>query len=276
MHVLLKAATAGLALALAFAAPVYADDATLIAKVKTNWRAQDGETVEQIFARAAKIAHFVARGWEVGQKSDAGEPVFFSWAKHKSDKPDDEYTITWYVADDGKIALDTPYAKTMELGWQAFAVSLIANEIADEENGANVHFLHELSNFNFLATPQGPLGDLLKRGRCVIVDPVGLDYVPALDEKQPNKKAFWRLQLSVNCDISGPKYFTHEGVVLFEKQGEEAWQPQSFFARRIATYPPNSWFEKPDSKEHEIFEIGRKAFEKSGRLPPGTPSPFPR
>jgi len=97
----------------------HADDSTLINKVKTNWRAQDGETAEQIFAMVASVAQFLPRGWEVGQKNDTGQPVFFSWAKHRGDKADDEYTITWEVAPDGTMKLDTPYAKPMELGWRA-------------------------------------------------------------------------------------------------------------------------------------------------------------
>lgn len=66
-------------------ASAHADDDTLINKVKSTWRAQDGETAEQIFAKVSKVAHFVPRGWDVGQKAHTGEPVFFSWAKHGAD-----------------------------------------------------------------------------------------------------------------------------------------------------------------------------------------------
>jgi hypothetical protein len=31
--------------------------------VKTTWRAQDGETAEQIISKAAELTHFVPRGW---------------------------------------------------------------------------------------------------------------------------------------------------------------------------------------------------------------------
>ena len=90
---MLRLVLTGLALAVATAA-AHADDKALIDKVKTTWRAQDGETAEQIFAKVSKVAHFVPRGWEVGQKSDRGDPIFFSWARHRNDKADDEYTIT--------------------------------------------------------------------------------------------------------------------------------------------------------------------------------------
>lgn len=233
----------GFALALATGV-AHADDKALIAKVKTTWRAQDGETAEQIIAKASKVAHFVPRGWEVG-KSDAGELVTFSWAKHSTDKPGDEYMITWEVAADGAMTLGPPYAKTMELGWQAFALSLISSEIDDGEKGANLRFLHDVSNFNFVRTAQGNLGDLLKRGRCNILDPLGVEYVPKLDDKQTDKGDFWRVQVSVNCAIAGPRYFTRDGIIIFVKRSSnETWQPQSSFAHRIAINPPGAWFDR--------------------------------
>ena len=223
-----------------------AADSAGIAKIKKEWRAQDGETAEQIFAKASKVAHFVPRGWELG-KTDSGEVVTFSWAKHSSDKTEDEYTITWEVAPDGAITVGPPYAKPMELGWQAFALSLIASEVSEEEEkNPNLRFMHDLSNFNFVTTAQGKLGDLLKRGRCAITnDPVHVTYLPP-NFKLPENGDFWHVQLQVNCDIPGPAYFTRGGVVLFDKRAKEDWQPASIFARRIANHPPGSWFERPE------------------------------
>ncbi len=255
----------GFALALASAA-VHADDNALIDKIKTTWRAQDGETAEQIFANVSMVAHFVPRGWEVGQKTDSGVPVLFSWAKLRDDKADDEYTIGWDVASDGKMTLGPPYAKPMELGWQAFALSLIASEVNDEEKGVNLRFLHHPGNFNFVTTAQGKLGDLLKRGRCTIGDRVGVDYLPKLDEKQTAKGDLWRVQLSVNCDSPGPRYFTRDGVIIFEKPEGQDWEPQSFFAKRIASYPPGAWFDRADLKEQEVFDAARKVLRERGLL----------
>ncbi|MDE5444851.1 nodulate formation efficiency C protein [Bradyrhizobium sp. CSA207] len=273
----------GLALALTgFGAPaitsreVRADNNALIDMIKSTWRAQDGETAEQIFAKASKVAHFVPRGWEVGQKTDTGEPVFFSWAKRREDKADDEYTIGWDVASDGKMTLGPPYAKPMELGWQAFALSLIADEATNDEKGVNLRFLHDPANFNFVTTAQGKLGDLLRRGRCTIGDPVGVDYLPKIDEKQTAKGDLWRVQLSVDCKIPGPTYFTRDGIIIFEKREGQDWEPQSFFAKRIATYAPGSWFDRADPKEQEVFEAGRKAYERAGIPTRGVQSPFPR
>lgn len=76
----------------------YAEDDVLIKRVKTTWRAQDGATVDDILSRVVKIAHFVPRGWEVGQKHDTETPVVFSWARSQGDKPDDAYTISWNIS----------------------------------------------------------------------------------------------------------------------------------------------------------------------------------
>ena len=194
----------GLSLAVA-AGTACADDKATIAKVKSTWRAQDGETAEQIIAKVSKVAHFIPRGWEVAKSDTGREVVTFSWAKHSSDKTGDEYTITWEVASDGTIILGPPYAKPMELGWRAFALSLIASEVSEEEEkNPNLRFLHDLSNFNFVKTAQGNLGDLLKRGRCAITnDPVHVTYLP-INSKVPENGDLWAIQLHVNCDIPGP------------------------------------------------------------------------
>jgi len=162
----------------------------------------------------------------------------------------------------------------MELGWQGFALSLIQSEIDDddEDRAANRHFLHDLSNLNFVQTPQGKLGDLLKQGRCALRDPVGVDYVAKLN-KEPND--FWSLQLSVDCDIPGPGYFTRDGVILFRKYvGTEAWKPFSFFARRIVNNPPGSWFNRADPQEQQTYEVEKKVLERNGWPEPN--SPFPK
>lgn len=245
----------------------------LIAKVKSTWRAQSGETAEQIFANVSKVAHFVPRGWEVG-KVGGRDVVIFSWAKRASDQAGDEYTITFETDPDGTMWLDPEYARPMELGWQALALSLIDSEIVDEEKSVNVGFLHDLSNFDFVATAQGKLGDVLKRGRCTVTDdPVHVSYVPS-NFKQPELGDYWRIQLQVNCDIPGPTYFTRGGVVLFDKRPKEDWRPASFFARRIAGNAPGHWFDRTDPQERETFETAKKAFERAGVPTKGLKSPF--
>jgi len=248
------------------------EEKQLIAKVKSTWRAQTGETAEQITAKVAKVAHFVPRQWDVAYGGDGSKSVVLSWARHRTDKEGEEYTISWDINSDGSLSLGPPYAKPMELGWQAFALSLIQSEIDDEDKGANRRFLHDLSNLNFMETPQGKLGDLLRRGKCSLGDPVGVDYSPKLSPDRDGD--FFRLQLSVNCDIAGPRYFTRDGVVLFAKRGTAAWEPQSFLAHRIAANPPGSWFERPDDKEQEFWETAMRAFQKAGL--PVSGSPFPK
>ncbi|WP_035688113.1 hypothetical protein, partial [Bradyrhizobium sp. Cp5.3] len=209
---------------------VRAYDDALIDKVKSTWRAQDGDTAEQIFAKVSTVAHFVPRGWDLGPKTDTGEFVVFSWAKRRSDEGKDEYTVTWEVAPDGTVKLVAPYAKPMELGWRAFALSLVADEVTNNERGVNRRFLHDPASFNFVTTAQGKLGDLLRRGRCNIGEPVGVHYSPKADEQQTAKGALWRVELSVDCNIPGPSYVTRAGVIIFEKREEQDWEPQSFFA----------------------------------------------
>jgi hypothetical protein len=246
-------------------AAVRADDKALIEKVKTTWRAQDGETADQIIGKAAKVAHFISRGWEV-DKAGGQEVVTFSWVKHSDDKTDDEYTINWEVAADGTMTLGPPYAKPMELGWQPFALSLIASDVSEEEKDPNLRFLHDLSNFNFVTTAQGKLGDLLKRGRCTITDdPVNVIYLPP-DTEKPENGDFWHVQLQVNCDVPGPTYFTRGGVVLFDKRTHGDWRQASMFAKRIDSYPPGTWFDRADPNEKAVFDTARKVFRERGLL----------
>ncbi|WP_439371757.1 nodulate formation efficiency C protein [Bradyrhizobium sp. DASA03120] len=239
-----------------------ADDNPLIDKVRSTWRAQDGETAEEIFAKVATVAHFIPRGWEVGRKTDTGEPVVFSWAKHRSGKTKDEYTVAWEVAPDGTMKLLAPHAKPMELGWQAFALSLVADEVANDERGVNRRFLHDPANLNFVTTAQGKLGDLLRRGRCRIDDPVEVYNSPKVDEQQTTAGDLWHVELSVDCNIPGPSYSTRDGVIIFEKREGQDWEPQSFFAKLIATSAPGSWFEFADPKDQEAFEPARKTLAK--------------
>jgi hypothetical protein len=233
-----------------------AEEDVLIKRVKTTWRAQDGATIDDILSHVAKVAHFVPRGWEVGQKNDSEDPGFLSWSRSQSDEPDDEYTITWDISAGGVISLGPAYAKTMELGWRPFALSLIAREVADKYPQPNVTFLRDTSNYDFVTTAQGGLGDLLKKGRCTIGDSVSLDSVVL---PQASKDDLWRLQLSVDCKITGPSYFTRDGIIIFTKKNHDAWQPASFFARRIAKYPPGHWFEQEEPDEQRTFDAVRKA-----------------
>ena len=230
--------------------PTGPDDKAVLAKFKSSWRALSGESVDDIIRRASEVAQFVPRSWTVDMVKNKGGSITLAWALRFSDKPGDEYTISWAILPDGTFQLPADYyAKSFELGWQAFAVSLIENEITSGEKGANVKFIKTLANYNFVSTAQGNLGDLLSRGRCSIGDPVGMDHV----------KGKHRLQLSVKCNIPGPAYFTEDGVVIFEKAGNAPWKSASFFARRIASYPPGQWFSQPDAQEDAMFEATRSA-----------------
>jgi hypothetical protein len=235
----------------------YAEDGVLIEQVKTTWRAQDGTTIDDIVSRAAEVAHFVPTGWDTGKTHNSEDFVTLSWARSQSDMRDDEHEITWDISASGVMSLGPARAKTVELGWRPFALSLIAREAADEYPQPNLAFLRDVSNYGFVVTAQGGLGELLREGRCKIGTPVSLDYV-VLPEKM-SKDDLWRLQLLVDCDIPGPSYFTHSGIIIFTKMNHGAWQPASFFARRIAKYPPGHWFAEVEPDEQKTFDAVRKA-----------------
>ncbi|MCP1838185.1 hypothetical protein ACVIHI_000446 [Bradyrhizobium sp. USDA 4524] len=238
---------------------VRANDSALVERVKSTWRAQDGETIEQIISKVSKVAHFVPRSWGVAEGIDRTEYVYFSWTRHQDNKSDEQYAITWKIATDGTIKLASPYAKPIEFGWRAFALSLIASEVTDGERDANLRFLHDPVNFNFVTTAQGKLGNLLRHGRCHIIEPVAVDYVAKPKDKPTKKGDLWRVLLLVNCKIPGPHYFTHNGVIAFEKSEGQDWEPQSFFAKRIAAFPAGSWFDRIEPNERETIERARKA-----------------
>ncbi|QOG22916.1 nodulate formation efficiency C protein [Bradyrhizobium sp. SEMIA] len=221
-----------------------------IERFKSTWRAQDGETIEQIISNVSKVARFVPRMWGVAEL-DGNDYVFVSWTRHADDILDEQHVITWRIALDGTFQLASTYAKPIELGWHALALGLIASEVKDGERDANLRFLHDPSNFNFVTTTQGPLGDLLRQGRCTIVEPVGVDYLPTQKDKPTEKGDLWRVLLLVNCNIPGPRFYTHNGVITFEKSEGQDWEPQSSFAKRIAAFPPGSWFARMEPKERE-------------------------
>ncbi|WP_316397027.1 nodulate formation efficiency C protein [Bradyrhizobium sp. 33ap4] len=240
------------------ASSVRANDSALVHKVKSTWRAQDGETVEQIICRVSQVAHLAPRTWGVAGRAGRNQYVFFSWTRHGDNRSNETYVITWKFSPDGTPEIASTYAKPMELGWRAFALSLIAAEVTDGEKDVNRRFLHDPVNFNFVTTPQGKLGDLLGRGRCTIVGPVGVDYQPKMDDaNQTTKGDLWRVLLLVNCNIPGPDYFTRKGVITFEKRERQDWEPQSLFARRIATFPPGFWFDHIEQNERDALESAR-------------------
>lgn len=184
-----------------------------IERFKSTWRAQDGETIEQIISNVSKVAQFVPRMWGVAEL-DENDYIFVSWTRHPDDTLDEQYVITWRIALDGTFQLASTYAKPIELGWHALALSLIATEVKEGERDANLRFLHDPSNFNFVTTTQGRLGDLLRQGRCTIVEPVGVDYLPKQKDKPTEKGDLWRVLLLVNCNIPGPRFLHTTGSSL--------------------------------------------------------------
>ncbi|MGY4568114.1 hypothetical protein ACVWY5_001184 [Bradyrhizobium sp. USDA 3256] len=67
----------------------------------------------------------------------------------------------------------------------------------------------------------------------------------------------WRVLFLVNCNIPGPQYYTGNGVIAFERREGQDWERQSLFAKRIATFPPGSWFDHIESNERNVQESAK-------------------
>ena len=183
----------------------------LIAKFKKTWRAQDGESADEIVEKVRKVAQFFPREWSVAYTSAGQRSIVLSWSHHSTDDEGDGYSIGWDVNPDGSFVLEGGVDKTMELGWKPFALSLIDGEVVEGRKKPNLRFLHDLTNLNFVATPQGMLGNLLAKGKCSLGDPVSVAYVVPPRNKTTSEENFWRVQLSVDCKIRGPRYFVKDG-----------------------------------------------------------------
>ncbi|WP_439373123.1 hypothetical protein [Bradyrhizobium sp. DASA03120] len=109
-----------------------------------------------------------------------------------------------------------------------------------------------------MTTAQDKLDDLLRHGRCIIGEPVGVHYSPKVDEQQAAKGDLWRVELSAGCNLAGLGDFARDGVVIFEKREGQAWEPQSFLAKLLATYAS----ELTDQKDPEAFEGAQKSLAK--------------
>lgn len=231
-----------------------AEETKLLDLVRNGWKARTGETATQVVSGTAKVAHFIPREWYGWVSRDGKERgVGLSWVKQRTDKKEDAYSIQWTVNADGSIVLGPPYAKTMELGTAAFALSLIQAEVNDKIRGPNLRYLRDLRNLNFVDTPQGKLGDLLSKGQCSLRDPTSVEY--GTMGRKTDRRGF-HVQLSVDCHISGPAYFTRDGVIRFQMEdGAASWRPFSFFALRLTKYPPGTWLVVEDATEQKAMAL---------------------
>ncbi|WP_439373117.1 hypothetical protein [Bradyrhizobium sp. DASA03120] len=154
-----------------------------------------------------------------------------------------------------------PYAKPMELGWRACVLSLLSDEINSKETGVSRRFLHDPASFDFLTTAQGRLRDLLRSGRCTICDGANMHYLLTVDEQEWGKDGLCRVQLSADCDVQGTGYSIRD-VIIFQKRERQDWKPQSFLAKRIASFAPESRFDLAGPKDQGAFEADRKVLAK--------------
>ena len=236
------------------AVSVGADDRALIEQFRSTWRANDGRTIDQILQLVSKVAHFVPRPFSVAKAKGGKRVITMTWFHDTNNEPGTGVVMSWEIKGDGSYELLTADAKAIDLGWQAFALSLVGDEVAEHVPNPNLIFLHDLTNFNFVTTPHGGLGDVLKKGRCKLGDPVSVDF----------DKDRYRVQLVVDCAIDGPTFFTRNGAITFERPVRSTnWVPASLFAKRIVEQPPGSWFEKGDPGEDANYQAIRAAIEKA-------------
>jgi hypothetical protein len=113
-------------------------------------------------------------------------------------------------------------------------------------------------NLNFVQTPEGKLGDLLRAGGCIVQDPTYVYYMPDLDGRMQDE--FFRVQVSVDCKAQDHPYFTKNGLIEFDlRNGASEWRPLSFFATRLSKYAPDEWFSKDEPAEAAVFSLVREA-----------------
>ena len=198
----------------------------LIAAVQRDWHARSGETAHEMVARLSSVARFVPRKWYAEVSKDGKErAVSLEWVHSKSDGNDEALSVTWDIAPDGRV-LGTD-DRLFDLGSSAFAVDAIQNDVNEERPDANVKFLRDARNLNFVATPQGKLGDLLTAAKCRLANPTYVSRVIA--SFSASKKAYVRLQATVNCPhdilklknpVEGIYTFNNALVVFLLTDGE--------------------------------------------------------
>lgn len=211
--------------------------------VQSTWRSSDGETIDHEFKKASEVAHFIPRNWLAEPQDDGTVLVTVNIAKHPYDHDEDTWRITWSLDKNGKIISGSDSERTMDLGSQAFQIAMVQNDIDQGEKSPNKAFLIDLQSLNFIVTSQGRLGNLLESGHCVADDPISVEFTDTWGHSNQKSGQFWRIQASVNCHLSGPKYFTHGGIILFLKSGDGPIRPYSLFASRVASRKPGHWFD---------------------------------
>jgi hypothetical protein len=190
--------------------------------------------------------------------------VSMTWARTRGESEDDTAPITWDVAADGHIGIGD---SLFDLGSSAFAVYTIQNDVNEARPDANIRFLRDPANLNFVPTPHGNFGDLLVAAKCRLANPTYLDRVvpPFSTAGKPHV----RIQATVNCAYSLSKLaalediYHHSGALIafLLQDGETEWEPASFLAARIWNGLPGHWDEVSLPIEQELLSVARGASE---------------
>lgn len=216
-----------------------AEQRDTILLVRSKWRSENGETIDQILGNAAKVAHFYRRGdWEAYRDFDGRPGAGVAFVTNRAAKNDEAITIYWRVEADGSITTASLGFKAIDLGSKAFALELIQNEIISEVKAPNTRYLFDPKNLDWLKTDAGSLSELMARARCnpgVALHAAG--FAPADASGNTTGRDEWTFDTSVKCK-AGPVYCADGGPIIFKRAEREVWKPVSTCARLLVGQEP--------------------------------------
>ncbi len=164
--------------------------------------------------------------------------------------PDDEaITIYWRLEADGSITTGPTGLRAVELGSHALALELIQTEVDDEVRGANTRFLYDPKNLDYLKTEAGPLSDLFARSKCTPKTALhAAGFMPMHSPGNATDHDTWDFDTTVDCRMSGARYCTDGGALVFKRQDQGTWHPATACASVLVDREPAD-FMKPSLKE---------------------------
>lgn len=214
--------------------------------------------------RLRSAMNFTPRRWYAEVSKDGThKAVTLIWARKAEEAYDDHVAIVWNLGKDGPVleADDRLFA----LGSAAFAINAIQQDVDNEDPAANVKFLRDPKNLDFIDTPNGKLGDLLVAARCRLMNPTYL--LPVTAGWVDGEQGLIRLQVSVNCPsrtdvLKNPDDTYHYiGALIALKlpDGAKDWTPTSFLATRIWKGAPGHWADVKLPIEGQVFAAAKAA-----------------
>jgi hypothetical protein len=221
-----------------------------ISAVRTRWRAESGESVDEIISKVGKVAHFIVRGgWGASRDSDEEVSVGFGFVRSKATPDDEALSIYWLIAPDGTAKVGGRGFHSIELGSKALALDLIQSEVDDEVKGADSKYLYDPRNLSYLQTDAGPLSDVFARHRCTPKTALhAAEFAPRGAPGNATGHDQWTFDTTIDCRVPGARYCTDGGVLVFKRQDHGTWQPATACASVLVGKEPAD-FMKPFLQE---------------------------